>query len=479
MELIQKPLEEVRKWDTVLMKPPSVCSITLDEFYEHYLKLNSIDFAPKYQRGRFRHDEDFACNLLKSIITYCVVMPVLLYKFHSNDKRKSLELKWEGVEGVHRMTVINCFMKGIYIQCEKKRRIMPYIFHEDSKTFVFYKKTPEIDEWINLPENKRKLIGFMTPEERERFNNFEIVIKKITSPLTLDERRQEFIKIQIIFPIRNNDLFKNFTHLLAVKNIMDNNLDEVFLTICHHLDKDITQYSTQWLIRFWLISMGHNSPRECMRMKDGKMIEMLENNNPSLVNGTHEQLEQFVLQFERFFHFFETVKEYIKFSPVAIYAIFERLRNADPDYDDILKTHVFNLCKNETKNQRKIWEKTNTSDEIVEYFDEFLEKLYKIKVVAEPEFIRELRKAIPVKMKNSVWKLNFDDEEYGNCFCCDKEICKKASESTKTWNCGHVVSDHDGGELTVENMRPVCFKCNQQMNTQNMMVFKSMFYPNV
>ena len=225
--------------------------------------------------------------------------------------------------------------------------------------------------------------------------------------------------------------------------------------------------------------MGHNSPRECMRMKDGKMTEMLEHNNPSLVNGTTEQLQQFVLQFERFFHLFENVKEYIKFSPVAIYAIFERLRNADPDYDDILKTHIFDLCKNETKNQRKMWEKTNTSDEIVEYFDEFLEKLYKIKVVAEPEFIRESRKAIPARTKNSVWKLYFDEEEHGNCFCCDKEICKKASEPTKTWNCGHVVSDHDGGEITVENMRPVCFTCNQQMKTQNMMVFKSMFYPNV
>ena len=164
---------------------------------------------------------------------------------------------------------------------------------------------------------------------------------------------------------------------------------------------------------------------------------------------------------------------------MAIYAIFERLRNADPDYDDILKTHIFDLCKNETKNQRKMWEKTNTSDEIVEYFDEFLEKLYKIKVVAEPEFIRESRKAIPARTKNAVWKLYFDEEEHGNCFCCDKEICKKASEPTKTWNCGHVVSDHDGGEITVENMRPVCFTCNQQMKTQNMMVFKSMFYPNV
>jgi hypothetical protein len=300
---------------------------------------------------------------------------------------------------------------------------------------------------------------------------------KITSPLTLDERRQEFIKIQRNLPVRNNDLFKNFTHLAAVKNIMDNNIDEMFSNICEHLDKDITQYSTQWLARFWLISIGHNSPSDCMRLKDSKMTEMLENNNPSLVNCNGEQMELFVLQFERFANFFENMKEYIKFSPVALYAIFERLRNAEHEYNDILKTHIFRLSKEESKTERKMWERTNTSNEIVEYFDVFLEKLYDIKVIAEKEFVREPRKSITRRIITSVWKLYFEDDEFGSCFCCDKEICKKASDPTKTWNCGHVVSDHDGGLMTVENMRPVCFTCNQLMKTQNMLVFKSMFYP--
>jgi len=473
-------LQQVRRWSSVLDKPPSVCSLSLYEFYENFLENDSINCKQKYQRGRFRHPEKFVSNLLLSIMTYSVVMPILLYRYSVNDDRKIAYHKWEAVDGGHRITTIDCFMKGIYIQCEKKRKIMPYIFHEPTKSYIFYKQTTHTEEWSNFPENRTKSIHYMTPEERDRFNNFEIGINKITSTLSLDARRQIFIKIQRICIVTNNDLYKNYTHLPAIKNIMDNNLDELFAIICQNLDKDITQYSTQWLTRFWLISSGFKSPRECICIKDSNITEILETTITPLVNCTIEQQENFVKEFERFFQFFENMKEYIKFSPIALYAIFERLRNAKDDtYDNILKTHISKLSTSETKIQRKMWEPTYSGNELAEYFDIFLAKLYDIKEVAEPERVKEPRKAIPLKLRNAVWKLYFGDEENGRCFCCATEIYKKASEATKSWNCGHVVSDHDGGELTEENMRPVCFTCNQKMKTENMMIFKDMYYPNL
>jgi hypothetical protein len=465
--------ETARKWETILDKPTSSRHVPLDELYSDYC----INTSPKYQRGRYRHDEEFASNLLHSIIISSVIMPILLYKLQPSDILCN-KWKWEAIDGVHRLTTIKQYMAGKYIQCEKGRQIMPYIFHEDSKTHIFYQKTEETEEWANHRENKHKRISYMTPEEMDRFNRYELQLSIITTPLTLDQRRQEFLKIQHNLPVKNNDLYKNYTQIPIVKIIMDNNIDEMFYEICKHLDKDITQYVTQWIIRFWLISKGHLSPSGCMDIKDSQIKStMLEVSNCTALLCSTEKHELFIRQFERFHHFFGQVPEFVKFSPVAIYAIFNHLCNSDSDKDEILMSHIVNLYTGETKDERKMWEPKNTGEQLANYFNKFSDKLNSLKTIAPVEYLKCPRKMIPKKVRDEVWKKHFDTEDIGKCFCCNKDIFQKGSEPTKTWNCGHVISDHDGGETTIENMRPVCFTCNQQMKTENMMVFKSKFYP--
>ena len=36
---------------------------------------------------------------------------------------------------------------------------------------------------------------------------------------------------------------------------------------------------------------------------------------------------------------------------------------------------------------------------------------------------------------------------------------------------GHVISVHDNGDLTIENLRPICSLCNKSMGVQNMVEF--------
>ena len=465
--------ESARTWDTTLDKPATSRSVPLDEFKAHY----RINMSPKFQRGRYRHDEEFATQLLNSIITYCIIMPVLLYKLHPSDKDNLCDFNWEAIDGAHRIMTILQFMAGKYIQCEKGRKIMPYIFHAESKTHLFYQKTEETEEWANDRDNKNKRISYMTPEERERFNRYELQLSIITTPLTLEQRRREFLKIQINLPVKNNDLYKNFTQIPIIKVIMDSNIDEMFYDICKHLDKDITQYTTQWLIRFWLISKGHQSPSECMSIKDGQIKTMLEMPMCTALLCSTEKHELFIRQFERFHNFFDEMPDFIKLSPVAIYAIFNYLCNSDSDKDEIIMSHMISLYSGESKDERKMWEPKNSGAQLMNYFNLFSDKLNSLKILAPPEYVKEPRKAIPKKVRDEVWKLYFDTEDIGKCFCCNKDIFQKGSEPTKTWNCGHVVSDHHGGETTVENMRPVCFGCNQLMKTQNMMLFKSTFYP--
>ena len=78
-----------------------------------------------------------------------------------------------------------------------------------------------------------------------------------------------------------------------------------------------------------------------------------------------------------------------------------------------------------------------------------------------------LKKTIPKTLKNNVWDLYIGKEKgIGECFTCHKEI------DSKHFECGHVIADSDGGDITIENLRPVCSLCNKSMGTMNMNIFK-------
>jgi hypothetical protein len=486
MDQVTTPLKwdsderEMREWCSILSKPPSIMPTPLSDFLSHYIEPDIINYAPKYQRRRYRHDEDFACELLKSIILFGFIQPVLLYKIQPGDEKKYEHHEYEVVDGVHRLITIRCFMKGEYIYAEKKRKIMPHIFHDRTKTVLFYKETIFTETWRNLPENKKYNVRYLTLEERRKFDNYEIFIQRITCHLTMDQRRQEFKKIQRNRIITNNDLFKNCTELLVIKYIVDNNLDDDFANICeNYLHKDITQYSTQWLLRFWLISIGHNTPDMCMRIKDSEIKRMIESKDLKFLNCSPEQGEIFRKQIEKCANFFDELEDdKIKFSPCAIYAIFVRLiDNLDKNDIIYMRSYMRTLSESETKEQRKIWETKYDEDEIASYFSEFLTKLRNIKGLCPLRELKAPRKSISQKIRNAVWKANFNKQDIGECFVCKTDIFKKASDKLKTWNCGHIVSHHDNGETTQENMKPICFECNQRMKTGNLFEYKQKFYP--
>lgn len=81
------------------------------------------------------------------------------------------------------------------------------------------------------------------------------------------------------------------------------------------------------------------------------------------------------------------------------------------------------------------------------------------------------RKAIPKKVRASLWKRDFDSSTAGKCYCCAMNI-----EALGDWEAGHIVSVKEGGTDTLDNLRPVCKSCNRSMGTENMDAFKARCY---
>lgn len=86
--------------------------------------------------------------------------------------------------------------------------------------------------------------------------------------------------------------------------------------------------------------------------------------------------------------------------------------------------------------------------------------------------ISERRKKIPKAIRTIVWnKYIGAGLTSGRCMCCRSELI-----SFNNWHCGHVIAESKGGDLNINNLRPICAPCNQSMGTRSMNEFTSEYF---
>jgi 5-methylcytosine-specific restriction endonuclease McrA len=74
------------------------------------------------------------------------------------------------------------------------------------------------------------------------------------------------------------------------------------------------------------------------------------------------------------------------------------------------------------------------------------------------------KKTIPKNVKINIWNTYIDSNiQRHKCLCCKKSII-----SITEFHVGHVISEHNGGTLEINNLRPICASCNYSMGTNNM-----------
>lgn len=74
------------------------------------------------------------------------------------------------------------------------------------------------------------------------------------------------------------------------------------------------------------------------------------------------------------------------------------------------------------------------------------------------------KKTIPKALKNASWnKYIGKDKGTSKCLCC-----KNNEIDSKHFECGHIISEANGGDISLENLRPICSVCNKSMGTTNM-----------
>ena len=88
------------------------------------------------------------------------------------------------------------------------------------------------------------------------------------------------------------------------------------------------------------------------------------------------------------------------------------------------------------------------------------------------EPLHKRRKNIPKHIKTLVWNEYIGaDITRNKCVCCKKE-----SIDNRNFHCGHVIAESKGGDLTLQNLRPICAPCNSSMGTRSMNEFTKEFF---
>ena len=83
---------------------------------------------------------------------------------------------------------------------------------------------------------------------------------------------------------------------------------------------------------------------------------------------------------------------------------------------------------------------------------------------------RAKKERIPATVRNIVWVTHFEGSKKGRCW-----LCKVEDISSANFECGHVVSEKNGGMPTIDNLKPICSFCNKSVGTMNMEDFKKKY----
>lgn len=78
--------------------------------------------------------------------------------------------------------------------------------------------------------------------------------------------------------------------------------------------------------------------------------------------------------------------------------------------------------------------------------------------------LKTKKQTIPKPLKKLVWN-KYIGEDIGKAKC----LCCKLTDITQlSFHCGHIIAESNGGELNLNNLKPICNSCNSSMGKQNM-----------
>jgi 5-methylcytosine-specific restriction endonuclease McrA len=149
-----------------------------------------------------------------------------------------------------------------------------------------------------------------------------------------------------------------------------------------------------------------------------------------------------------------------------IYNFFLTYLNNLNDIEKLKSTKIKKLeIKDNSELKDKIKKSSKKSSNKLSTTESLTDSLNDIELKDDTNIIlKKKKKSIPLALKRKVWN-KYITEEIGKAKC----LCCNLTDITQTtFSCGHIISEFNGGEIKLDNLKPICTSCNSSMGTKNM-----------
>jgi hypothetical protein len=475
---ILTPPSSVRDRKNLLGRyPPQNTTIKISHILRDY---NEYNTRPVYQRD-IKWSPSAMNDFIGTVMNNGLVPAIIMYNLAVDERINENEGKmYEIVDGQHRLFTLNAFVDSTYrnVTNSKKKFIVYWEYENDVR--VFYQQTKDVTDWCN---EKNITPYFLSDEEKDYFNRFCINVTTICSGVSLDQRRELFMSLQKGVPVRNSDFLKNKTDNKLVAFMSENGYEELMKIFFNHCHKKANNYWVQWVARcFLLYKDSVKNPNDFKRAsetftkKDGDIKVMIDksksilnsNNDDEIIDKFHDVFKNFIEFLKKFKdeNILNPTKPILNIlNPTQIFALFYVLCDKSIDREMIL-THKNNLSEEgKTKDYKTIWE-SNSQELRQTYFMNCLNQLYSITEPPSPPPIIDNR-PITKALRKKVWKKCRDN------MCC---ICHEKIDF-ENFQAGHIIARACGGTIDIDNLIPICFNCNNNMDTRNAYEYQKKIYP--
>ena len=474
---ITKSTMSARPRPLFIKNQPSALAISAKSLLDDYVADGQLLLRPSYQR-QIQWNIQQMCDLISSIMLNMIVPGLLLYKYHADDEKEVESYEYECIDGQHRISVINSYLKGEFVDVKGNMVTWQYLDETSSKRYnIFYEENASTRAW-SIKTGTTPL--YMTTDEKNHFKRFKLQVSIIETPLSFNERSDLFTSLQNGRPVRGSDLYKNNHRISLVHHLMIQKYQErYYSSMKSRLTVSQDQYYLHRLVRFYLITSTEDKDikREHFDLTDPKIKKYFTMDTSLIHDVSKESLAQFDAEMTKFFGLIDALEPGLKFTPVQLSAVFHYLSGNEhsQEYINELVAYLNQWAGKGYAHEIKMWEQGFNDKELGEhrmqkrreYFERCIHELEtrevtKLMVQESPVS----KRTIGNKVRKQVFDLWFANSDKGQCWTCLSEITRKK------WDCGHIVAHALHGSDELDNLIPQCKKCNNQQGTENAYDFK-------
>jgi hypothetical protein len=181
------------------IKTQTTTTYNLRSLYDQYIKINSLNLSPEYQR-EFVWNKNKQNLLIDSIMRNFIMPPVILINIQNCNNNYD----YECIDGQHRLRVIKNYITGEKINGNHVKWIRKN--NDGNIECVFYEKN------YNTAKAKCKGKRYMTDIEKKKFNSYKISAIELMEKLSFDKICVIFSRLQNGEKTSVLDKFKNLDH---------------------------------------------------------------------------------------------------------------------------------------------------------------------------------------------------------------------------------------------------------------------------